>query len=293
MQRAKPIVWNPPQPMTMQGQMVAVIGGTGGIGRALSRHFADLGASVLVVGRSFRDAGEAGLEFVQADLEQMQEAARVADLLPAEHLDMLVFTTGIFAAPQRQETAEGIERDLAVSYLNRLVMLRKLVPRLGAARDAGAPAPRVFVMGYPGSGQKGDASDLNAEQSYKPMAAHMNTVAGNEMLVLDGARRYPHLRLFGLNPGLIKTSIRDNLLGQGSLKSRLLEGIIGLLTPAAQDYARRITPLLLSPDLSAHSGALFDSKARAILPSPGMSDEHIAHFLDASAGLLARTGLSL
>lgn len=32
----------------------------------------------------------------------------------------------IFAAPKRQVTAEGIERDMAVSYLNRLVMLRNL-----------------------------------------------------------------------------------------------------------------------------------------------------------------------
>jgi hypothetical protein len=39
----------------------------------------------------------------------MQEAQRVAALPPAETFDLVIFTTGIFAAPERQETAEGIE----------------------------------------------------------------------------------------------------------------------------------------------------------------------------------------
>jgi NAD(P)-dependent dehydrogenase (short-subunit alcohol dehydrogenase family) len=40
-----------------EGRQVAIVGGTGGIGRALSRHLAALGANVIVVGQTFRDAG--------------------------------------------------------------------------------------------------------------------------------------------------------------------------------------------------------------------------------------------
>jgi NAD(P)-dependent dehydrogenase (short-subunit alcohol dehydrogenase family) len=47
---------------------------------------------------------------MQADLSQIREARRVAAVLPAEKLDMMIFTAGIFAAPQRQQTEEGIER---------------------------------------------------------------------------------------------------------------------------------------------------------------------------------------
>lgn len=108
-----------------EGKQIAVVGGTGGIGRALSRHLASLGAHVTVVGQTFRDAGTPRITFIQADLSLMREAQRVAIELPAQTLDMVIFTTGIFAAPQRQETSERIERDLAVSYLNRLVMLRR------------------------------------------------------------------------------------------------------------------------------------------------------------------------
>lgn len=44
----------------------------------------------------------------------MSEAQRAAKLLPTEMLDLLIFTAGIFAGSKREETLEGIERDMAV-----------------------------------------------------------------------------------------------------------------------------------------------------------------------------------
>ncbi|TKC92280.1 SDR family NAD(P)-dependent oxidoreductase [Trinickia terrae] len=290
MKRNKSVVWDriDAANLDLRGLQVAVVGGTGGIGRALSRFLASRGANVVVVGQTFRDAGTPGIEFIQADLSLMREAQRVAALLPAETLDLLVFTTGIFAAPERQETLEGIERDMAVSYLNRFAILRAIAPRLGSGQRKSPMKPRVFVMGYPGSGQIGNPDDLNAEGSYKAMAAHMNTVAGNEMLVLHAAKQYPRAAFFGLNPGLVKTNIRDNFLGKGSLKSRVTEALIGLFTPSADTYAERIAPLLVSPDIECDSGAMFNNKGAAILPSPGLTEAHIRQFMASSEALLVR-----
>ncbi|AXI83257.1 SDR family NAD(P)-dependent oxidoreductase [Xylella taiwanensis] len=293
MKRDKRVAWHRTDafPLDVTGKQIAIVGGTGGIGRALSRYLVSLGADVIVVGQTFRDTGVAKITFIQADLSLMREAWRVAADLQAETLDMVIFTTGIFAAPQRQETPEGIERDLAVSYLNRLVILRVIASRLGTQRLMPSMKPRVFLMGYPGSGQIGTPDDLNAVMSYKAMSAHMNTIAGNEILVLDAARRYPHATFFGLNPGLIKTNIRDNFFGKHSLKSHVIETLIGLLTPTADTYAKRITPLLFTPDIEDYSGAMFNSKGLAILPSTGLTESHIRTFMAASEALVARTGL--
>lgn len=293
MKRDKRVEWHRPDafPLDVKDKQVAIVGGTGGIGRALSRYLASLGANVIVVGQTFRDAGTPRITFIQADLSLMREAQRVAEELPAESLDMVIFTTGIFAAPQRQETAEGIERDLAVSYLNRLVIVRAIAPRLRKQPSNARMKPRMFLMGYPGSGQIGTSDDLNAEQSYKAMPAHMNTVAGNEMLVLDAAKQYPHATFFGLNPGLIKTNIRDNFFGKDTLKSRVMETLIGWFTPTADAYAERITPLLLAHELERHSGAMFNNKGQAILPSDGLTVPHIRKFMAASEALVARTGI--
>lgn len=122
------------------------------------------------------------------------------------------------------------------------------------------------------------------------MTVHMNTVAGNEMLVLDAAMRYPNATFFGLNPGLIKTNIRDNFFGKETLKSRFMEWMIGLMTPTPEGYAERLLPLLVSADLEGHSGAMFNRKGDAILPSPKLTDRaHVEAFLTASEGLISRS----
>jgi hypothetical protein len=180
---------------------------------------------------------------------------------------------------------------MAVSYLSMLVLVRAIARRLGMQRRAAPMKPRVFIMGYPGTGRAGTIDDLNAEKSYGAMAVHMNTVAGNEMLVIDSAKRYANASFFALNPGLIKTNIRSNLLGGGSLRFRFIEWMIGLLAPSAETYAETVTPLLVSPDLEGHSGAMFDRKGLAILPSAKLTDDHVSAFLAASEALVARANV--
>jgi NAD(P)-dependent dehydrogenase (short-subunit alcohol dehydrogenase family) len=271
----------PPDGLDLTGKRVAVVGGTDGLGRAIARLAASRGARVVVVGRTFRDEGAPNLSFLKADLSSMAEAARIGRELPAD-LDVVVLTTGIMAAKAREVTAEGVERDLAVSYLNRFVLVRELAPRLTK------PSPRIFVMGFPGGDNPGDPDDLNGERAYEAFAAHMNTVAGNEALVLHGAKTWDHVRFFGLNPGLIKTNIRANYMGDGSLLHRVSEVLIGLFMPSADTYAARVLHLLVAPELETRSGAMFGGKGNPILPSEAMTDERVSRFVAASEALVAR-----
>jgi NAD(P)-dependent dehydrogenase (short-subunit alcohol dehydrogenase family) len=281
------LIWahQPTASLQLEGRGVVVVGGTGGLGRAIAQRAAARGARVTVVGQTFRDQGIQGIDFVRADLSSMREATRVGASLPVEGLDVLVLTTGIFAGPKREVTAEGLERDMAVSYLSRLALLRTLAPRI----PAHTPKVRVFVMGFPGAGQTGILGDLNSERTYKGMEVHMNTVAGNEALVLDSVQRYGHLELFGLNPGLIKTNIRANVLGgEGTMRQKFVEAMLGLFTPSPETYAERVVPLLFAPELDGRSGAMFNQKALAIRATPTMTKEHVGALIAESEALLAR-----
>jgi NAD(P)-dependent dehydrogenase (short-subunit alcohol dehydrogenase family) len=275
-----------------------VIGGTGGLGRAIAQQALARGAEVTVVGRTFRDKKNPRLTFVPADLSSMREAVRLGLELPAELFDVALFTTGIIASRKtREETSEHVERDVAVSYLNRLAVLQGLSPRLGAARPDGAPRPRVFVMGSPGYGILGDLDDLNSEQTYQPMVAHAATVAGNEILVLGAKDRFPGPAFFGLGPGLISTEIRSNYLGDGSVTHKLVETAVGVMAQSPETYAKKIVPILFAPELEGRSGILFGSTNRRgvlrggdqpILPSEDLDDAYIDRFLSASEALLRR-----
>lgn len=265
---------------------VAIFGGTGGLGRAIGLLLASLGADVLVIGQNFKDDGKSNMSFLKADLSSIKTSEAVASRIPAESLDIVLFTTGIFASPSREETAEGLERDLATSYLNRLEIIDNLAPRMRKGRNLPSFKPRIFLMGYPGSGELGTIDDLNQEQSYGFMKAHMNTVAGNEALVIAGAEKYPHINFFGLNPGIVKTSIRNNLLGENSWKSYIVEGVIGLFTQTPDDYASRIVPLFLASEIEKKSGSMFDNKGREIFASEGMSKLYAEKYLKVSRELL-------
>lgn len=267
---------------------VAIIGGTGGIGRSLSRLFASEGANVIVVGQTFRDADQKGIEFIKADLSSMSEAKRVADDLPAENLDMVIFTVGIFASYHKEETSEGLEKDMAASYLNRLVMIRRMAPRLGKEKRKLGLKPRVFIYGYPGTNKLGNLKDLNSEKCYKVMTAHMNTVAGNEALVLDSVNKYPNADFFGMNPGLIKTNIRSNLMGAGSLQFRLIEWLIGFFYQSVDEYATKIAPMMSSSDLKANSGTMFNNYGKEIPCSPGLTQEYVSKFIFRSEQLVEK-----
>ena len=94
----------PIERLDLSSKGLAVIGGTNGLGRAIAQQALARGADVTVVGRTFRDDPTARLTFAPADLSSMREAVRVGLELPAESLDVVLFTTGIIAAKTREET---------------------------------------------------------------------------------------------------------------------------------------------------------------------------------------------
>ena len=229
----------------------------------------------------------ADVSFVKADFTLMRDAARLGrELLPA---DVVALTHGILPASTREETAEGIEKDMAVSCLSRLALLRELAPRL----PGGA---RVFVWGMPGNGAAFQADDLNAEKGYGGGFGwvHMNTVGGNEAIVHVLAPRLKDkgVSVFGMNPGIVKTDIRGPVY-PFSFVGTIMEALVGFFTPSPAKYAETTVPLMFAPGLEAHTGAMFGQDGGAIEPNKEFKEPGKAQqWYDAMEALLkAKAGI--
>lgn len=255
------------------GLKVAIFGGTGGLGRAISEALLAEGALVTVFGRSMKDAPHPRRTFIRADFSSLKESQAVAQEFAAETFDAAILTHGIFAGPIREVTSEGVEKDLATSALSRWVIVGELARRLGRERPSGRNKPRIFVWGFPGGERMVDLADVQSKTHYRWQTAHGNTVVFNEALVHDVAAKLPEVNIFGMNPGIIKTNIMAGVLGGSSLSLRLQQAVVGLLFQSAETYAKAILPLLVHPELERRSGALFNRHAKPILPNPWLVKE--------------------
>jgi len=273
-------------------QNILVVGGTAGIGKALSEACLKRGARVTVVGRRSPGPELASATFVAKDLSLMENAAALAkEIGDANSYDTILFTNGIFAASERQVSGEGIELDLAVSYLSRYVFMQKLLDNgYGASAKKRASKQRVFVMGFPGAKVTPNLDDFNWEQSYSAIPVHMNTVAANEALVTHiNLESHGNVNAYGLSPGIIKTEIRDNFLGKGSWKSSLLETMIGWFTPTAESYAeKQLIHILTSPELEGKPGLMINNKRQIVPPNPALTPEVIERIMTESQKLTNR-----
>lgn len=252
----------------LSSRRLLVIGGTAGLGKAASVAALKNGAQVTVVGRRAPDAVLEGAKFIQKDLSLLKNAVALADEVNLEELDTILFTNGIIAAPQRQVSGEGLEMDLAISYLSRYAFMRAVLEKsFGSKRMDPTVKPRIYIMGYPGSSQTATLDDFNSERSYGALSAHSNTVLGNEALVTYLNDAYKgSVNVYGLNPGFVRTEIRDNYLGKGSWTSWIVETLIGWFTWTPEQYvSNTLIHLLTSPELEDKSGALLSNK-RAIIP---------------------------
>jgi len=109
---------------------VLLVGGTNGIGLALAEELVRNGVRVTVVGRTEPKnlTKNSKARFVKTDVASIKAARNLVHSLKDDKFDVLFFTVGI--SPMKFElTPEGIESDLAVSYLSRHVIVQEFLKR--------------------------------------------------------------------------------------------------------------------------------------------------------------------
>lgn len=215
-----------PLEVDLGGKTVVVTGATGGLGRAAAERLADLGARVVVVGRSAAklESMEAGIEGdvvgYQADLSLFSEIRRLAQLIvdEEERIDVLVNNVGVLL-PEREETEEGVERTLAVDLAGHFLLTNLLVPKLVES----APARVINVTSGGMYSERIRPGDLQFEVGeYRGTAAYARAKRGQVILTEMWAERLEGsgVTVHAMHPGWAKTAgvsqslpVFDKLMG--------------------------------------------------------------------------------
>ncbi|KAH9931034.1 NAD-P-binding protein [Amylocystis lapponica] len=197
------------------------VGGTSGIGQAFAEAFARYfkgNAHIILCGRN-RAAAESIIasfpkaidttarhEFMQCDAALMKNVEHTTSQLCSRlsRLNFLVLSPGFFSLRGREESPEGIDRRMALTYYARWKFTNDLLPLLQRAQDAGQDARVMSVLGA-GTGGTVDLDDLELRKGYNLLTAGLRAATYNDLMIESFAERQPDMSFVHAFPGLVRT----------------------------------------------------------------------------------------
>ena len=283
----------------MQGKTCLITGGSDGIGYAAARELAQLGATVLIVGRNamktatavariIEETDNGAVRYLLADLSSLGDvrrlAAQVKEGIP--RLDVLVNNAGAIFLSHRR-SVDGIEMTFALNHLGHFLLTTLLLDLL---RDS-APARIVNVS----SRAHFSAGNFRLEDLPRPGSnggyrAYGRSKLCNILFTYELARRLEGsgVTVNALHPGLVRTNIARN----NGLLGRVVNFFIGARGVDAVKGAKTLNYLASSPEVEGLTGKYFvDCRA---VPSSALSyDDGLASDLWELSERLTKPSVSI
>ena len=280
----------------MNGRICLVTGGTNGIGKATAHALAQMGATVVIVGRNapktarlveeIRAAsGNKNVDFLLADLSSQREVRSLADEFESKYpyLHVLLNNAGGFFI-QRQLSVEGIETTFALNHLASFLLTNLLLDTIKAS----APARIINVSSGAHTSGKIDFDNLQGEQSYGPRA-YDNSKLANILFTRELSRRLEGSRVTAnaLHPGFVATGFAKN-------NGRVIAALVSILAPlVARSPAKGAETsiyLASSPSVENITGEYFYD-SHVISTAPQATDMVVARQLwEVSTEMVQLTG---
>ena len=263
----------------MKGKICLITGATNGIGKATALALAQMGATIVIVGRSApkcaavvseikQISGNDSVEALIADLSIMKEVQQLADQFTAKYpkLDVLVNNAG-GAFAQRQVTSEGFEKTLALNYLSCFFLTSLLLDTLKAS----APARIVNVSSDSHKGAHLDFDDLQSEKGNFVFNAYGRSKLAAVVFSYELARRLAGTGVTCnvLHPGLVRTGFASNF---GAVPSAVIGFIMRFVGLTPEQGAQTSVYLATSPDVENVTGKYWE-KSKMVPSGSAAYDE--------------------
>ncbi len=256
MVRSRLFDWEPVPAGALAGRIAVVTGATSGIGQALADDLARLGAHVHAVGRDpekVRRTVEritarhpaARVSPHHADLGRLDDVRALSDRLHAstDRVDLLAHVAGALVH-EEQRTPDGLELTFQVHVVAAHLLTRSLLSLLRAADD-----PRVLTMSSGGMyTQRLDVDALvDPPGEFDGTVVYARAKRAQVELNAEWARRRPcdGIGFHAMHPGWVATPG---------------------LTAGLPGFARRLAPLLRSPEQGADTATWLSWTPAATAP---------------------------
>jgi NAD(P)-dependent dehydrogenase (short-subunit alcohol dehydrogenase family) len=249
---------------TLDGKTMLVTGATSGMGKATALRLAELGATVVVVGRSQektqatvrdiqRRAPKGEVRSIVADLSSLAQVRTLAqayrDTYP--RLDVLIHNAGAMFG-KRQLSVDGVEMTFALNSFAPFLLTNLLLDTLKASM----PSRIVTVASATHAGKQIPFDDLTHQQGYKPLQVYAESKLMAIMFTYVLARRLEGTGVTAnaLHPGVVATRFGKDARGS------IWPVMVTLTAPfslSPEKGARTAIYLASSPDVANVSGQYF------------------------------------
>jgi len=250
-----------PLAVSLRGRTVVVTGATSGLGRAAAAQLAELGARVILVGRSREKAeatrqeivaatGNANIAVALADLSLLADVRKLArQLLDDEpRIHVLVNNAGVLL-DRRTTTPEGHETALATNLLAPFLLTRQLLPRLrqsAPSRIVNVSSGGMYTTGLALDDLQYEKGAYDGSRAYARPKRALVTLTELWAEQLKGSGVVVH----AMHPGWADTpGVASSLPGFHTITRRFLR--------TAEQGADTITWLAAAPEAAKVSGAFW------------------------------------
>ena len=248
----------------MKDKICLITGATSGIGKATAVQLAELGATLVLVGRNpekttatveqiREQTGNQEIHCFIADLSSLQAIRQLADDFKAHHqrLDVLINNAGALML-SRQETVDGIEMTFALNHLSYFLLTNLLLDVLKSS----SPSRIVNVSSDSHLNAHLDFEDLQIQKRYRGAKAYGRSKLANLLFTYELARRLEGtgVTVNGLHPGLVATGF---MATNNGLRGRIYNFFVRRVGRSVAKGARTVTYLAASSDVEGVTAGYF------------------------------------
>jgi NAD(P)-dependent dehydrogenase (short-subunit alcohol dehydrogenase family) len=251
---------------SMNGKVVLITGATSGIGKETAKGLAEMGATVVLVGRNREKldtvagsiasaTGNRAVDTMICDLTSMDSVRKLASEFKHRYqrLDVLINNAGEIVN-ERRTTVDGFEYTLALDHLSHFLLTLLLLDLIKAS----APARIISVSSAAHMIGRIDFEDLMGEKKYSPMRAYGQAKLANLLFARELARRLAGTGVSAnaVHPGTVRTNFGKGMKGRWRV-------FIWLGSPFminAQEGAETSIFVASSPEVAGITGKYFVKK---------------------------------